>query len=133
MTEEFYFTIDELHRAFALIVGDVAAGELTTAWRSGSGAIFDGKVVALPASFGFPALNPRRDPGDIDQTPVDDAVYDSLHGRRLLRLTPGTLTLIAAANPEARARFDRIGLEYGYKTIDDPASWNQLVAFLRDT
>lgn len=133
ITEPFYFTMDELRRSFALIVSDDMARVFASAWMAMCGGqIFEKRVVALPESFGFPSLDVRRDPHALDPSSVGPDVYDSLHGRRLLRFTPGTLTLIAGSDPLARARFDRIGLPYAQRTIDDPDEWDQLVTFLRE-
>ena len=140
MSESFYFTIDDVRLSLLPIVGESSVQAYADAWHSRFRyAVVGGNVVALPDGFGFPTL---ASPSALQSAAGDDLNFESVfdetifegrYGRRLLRFTSATLTLIAAASPSARARFDRIGLQYAYRTIDDPIEWNQLVTFLRES
>ncbi|WP_310568645.1 hypothetical protein [Gemmatimonas sp.] len=140
LSESFFFTIDDVRLSFLAIVGESSAQAYADAWHSRfRDAVVGGNVVALPESFGFPRLaspSAQRSASNDDThfgSVFDETIFEGRYGRRLLRFTPATLTLIAAASPSARARFDRIGLRYAYRTIDDPIEWNQLVTFLRES
>ncbi len=136
LSESFFFTIDDVRLSFLAIVGESSAQAYADAWHLRfRDAVVGGNVVALPEGFGFPRLaSPSASDDHIHVgSAFDETFFEGRYGRRLLRFTPATLTLIAAASPSARARFDRIGLHYAHRTIDDPDEWNQLVTFLRES
>lgn len=127
-----YFTLSDLQRGFALVVGDTRAREIGKAWAQVFASCLVGdRVVALPVSYGMKTLDQRATncATAMDGKPAE---LETLHGRRLIRFAPGTLTLVAAANPEVRRRFDRLKIPYGWATIDDHAQLQQLIAFLKN-
>lgn len=133
ITDEYYFTVRDVAKAFSPIVGEREATDLAATWSElYAGCIVNDRVVALPPTFEFPRLGGSE--GGCAPLPVlsHPEHLERLPGRRLLSFSPGTITFVAAASPEARARFDRIGLEYGFRTIDDPIKWQRLVDFLKN-
>lgn len=131
--ETHYFTVDDLARGFAPIVGSHRARELTLAWSEEfADCIERGRVVALPPSYDVKRFGARRTQCEPTFDIMHAAELESLHGRRLLNFTPATLTLVAAANPDVRKRFDRLKIPYGWATIDDPVKWRQLIEFLKN-
>ena len=128
-----YFTVDDVARGFSPVTGTARARELAVAWAEEfADCIVDGRVVALPPSYGVKRLDQRQSLCEPRFDIKHAAELESLHGRRLLNFTPGTLTFVAAANPEVRKRFDRLKIPYGWATIDDPVKWKRLVEFLRN-
>lgn len=131
IADRYYFTINELMNGFALVVGRERAAQIAIAWAEHFASCLDGtQVIALPESFGVRPLAPRR------KTCGEDAQYtgelETLHGRRLINFSPGTLVLIAAANPAARKRFDQYRVPYAFRTIDNPVELQRYIDFLRN-
>ncbi len=127
-----YFTLGDLERGFALVVGEARARKIREAWAQVfASCVVGDRVVALPASYGKKVLDERARSCATELTTAP-AELGSLHGRRLIRFAPGTLTLVAAANPTARRRFDRLEIPYGWATIDDPAQLREMINFLRE-
>lgn len=132
MDDTHYFTVGDLERAFALVIDRERALLFARAWGEHFAEyIVEGRVVALPESFGVARLAP---PAPISVSGLDErnvGLENSMHGPRLLRFTDGTLTLVAGANPDVRRRFDRLGVRYAWAAIDDPARWREMLDFLR--
>ena len=125
--------MEDVARGFAAVVGASRAKALALAWSElYADCIVDAKVVALPETFGVPRLDKRTRTCDASIEIKHAEELTTLHGRRLLRFAPGTLCLLAAANPDVRQRFDRFKIQYGHGTIDDPVKWKQLIDFLKN-
>lgn len=92
----------------------------------------DGRIVAFPETFEVPRLDKRTQACEANGEIKHAEELRTLHGPRLVRFAPGTLCLVAAANPDVRKRFDRLKIQYGHRTIDDPVKWKQLIEFLRN-
>jgi hypothetical protein len=133
IAEEYYFTVKDVERAFSPVTGRERAGEWARVWADTFASCMVGdRVVALPPGFGVHRLGgPERLCAPSDGVSLPRGLKQ-LYVARLLNFTPGTLTLLAAANPVVRKRFDRLKIRYGWATIDDPAQWKQMIDFLKN-
>lgn len=131
IADRYFFTLSELANGFAPVVGQKRAAEIARAWARLFANCMRGElVVALPESFGVkPLTSGRNRCGDGGGT--YDGELDTLHGRRLINFSPGTLVLVASANPAARKRFDRYKVPYAWRTIDDPGELERYISFLK--
>ncbi len=88
--------------------------------------------MAFPETFEVPRLDKRTQACNASVEIKHAHELSTLHGSRLVNFSPGTLTFLAAANPDVRKRFDRLKIQYGHRTIDDPVKWKQLIEFLKN-
>ena len=130
IADRYYFTIDELANGFAPIVGKTRAAQIAQAWAEFfSSCMLGRRVVALPESFGVKPLDATRNKCGESQKYTSE--LETLHGRRLINFSPGTLVLVAGANPAARKRFDHYKVPYASGTIDDPGEFQRYIDFLK--
>lgn len=130
--ESLFFTRTDVLEAFALIIDRPRAEQYTSMWAVVFHQCMTGDAItALPAVYKV-RLKPIASPPcvEADAPQFERFVGDGI-GVHLLRFTDVLLTLVAASNPEARARFDRLKVRYAKGSIDDPADWTRIIAYLK--
>lgn len=131
-SESEYFTVDDVARGFALVVDSGRAIAFSKIFeKTFADSIAEGRIVAFPDGYRLPRLGAPPGACEPSRHFAGEEDFETVQEQRLIRFTDLLLALVAAANPEVRKRFDRLGLRYGSKTIDDPVAWQRTLSFLR--
>jgi hypothetical protein len=140
-TADAYFTIPELEAAFRLVTDEASAKRLAIIWRYYNGEVVVGdRVVAIPFQNDLPNLagpdeRTFRDETGTEQVPAElgshDHELEMPIAQALVGFTGAELDLLARSSPEVRQRFDRLGVRFATTTVDTPALWTQMLAFLK--
>ena len=105
IADTYYFSIADVARAFSPIVGASRAKALALAWSElYADCIVGSRVVAFPEGYGVPRLDKRTNACNASVEIKHAHELSTLHGSRLVNFSPGTLTFLAAANPDVRKR-----------------------------
>ena len=111
-------------------MGKKRATQIAQAWAEFfSSCMLGRRVVALPESFGVKPLDATRN--KCGEGGKYSRELETLHGRRLINFSDGTLVLVAGANQAARKRFDYYKVPYASGTIDDPGELQRYIDFLK--
>ena len=135
-----YFTIPELEAAFRLVTDDATAKRLAILWRYYNGEVVGDRVVAVPHQQDLPNLagpdeRTVRDETGTERVPAElgshDHELETPIAQALVGFTGAELDLLARSSPEVRQRFDRLGVRFATTTVDTPAVWTQMLAYLK--
>jgi len=76
-----------------------------------------------------------RDETGTERVPAElgshDHELETPIAKALVGFTGGELDLLAGSSPEVRQRFDRLGVRFATTTVDTPALWTQMLAYLK--
>ena len=120
---------------------EASAKRLAMIWRFYNGEFVVGdRVVELPDQGDLPNLARPNERTVQDELGTDGMPAELLShhneletpiARALVGFTDLTVRLLAGSSPEVRQRFDWLGVEFAATTVDTPALWTQMLAYLK--